>query len=95
MKSELNHALEENQKLKEMFNQDQLVEAISKVVNNISMKEGAKTWQGTQYQGNSDYVGRLRQPKLANGADRTLEPSVTCYYCKAKVTQKTTVFTLT
>ena len=47
--AELNHALEENCKLKEMFNPDQLVDVILKVVNNIAVKEGPQTAQGTQY----------------------------------------------
>ena len=82
MKSELNSALEENQNLKEMFNPHWLVEAISKVVGNITMKEGPKPPQGTQYQGNSNYVRRLGQPQLAHGANGTLELTVTCHYCR-------------
>ena len=46
---EVNHGLVENQNLKEIFNPDQLVEAISKVVSNITMRQGPKTLQGTQY----------------------------------------------
>ena len=39
MVSESNHAFDENQKLKEMFNLDQLIETMMKVVNNMTMKE--------------------------------------------------------
>ena len=38
--------------------------------------------RGTQYQGSSSYIGRPRQPQLAHGANGTLQPSVTCFYCK-------------
>ena len=60
---QLNCALEENHKLKEIFNPDQLVDAILKVISNLTVKESAKITQVTQYHGNANYVGRLRQPK--------------------------------
>ena len=40
MNTELDHDLEENWKFKGMFNLEWLVEAISKVVTNITMKNG-------------------------------------------------------
>ena len=82
--TELNCALDENHKLKEMFNPDWLVEAMTKAVSNMTMKESPKTSQGPQYKGNSNYVGRPRQPKLAHGADGRLKPNVSCHYCKDK-----------
>ena len=78
----LNKALEENQKIKDMLNPDQLVETMTKAVSNMTMKESLKTLQGTQYKSASNYVGRLRQPQLACGSDGMLEPNVTCLYCK-------------
>ena len=78
----MKHVLDESQKLKEMFNQ--LAEAITKVVSSMTMKENPKTSQGTQYKGNSNYVGRLKQPQLAHGADGTLKSNVSCHYCKDK-----------
>ena len=80
VRSELNKALEENQKLKNMFNPDQLVEAKTKVVSNMTMKESLKTMQGTQHKSASTYVGRLRQPQLVCGANGTLEPNIVCHY---------------
>ena len=45
MSSELNQALDENRKLKDMFNPDWLVEAMMKAVSNMTMKESPKTLQ--------------------------------------------------
>ena len=64
MRSDLCHTLDESQKLKEMFNPDQLVEAMTKVVSNMTMKESPKTSQDTQYHGNFNFIGRTRQPLL-------------------------------
>ena len=64
-----------------MFDLDQLVEAITKVVSTMVVKEHLKTSQGTQCKGISSYVGRQRQPQLAGGADGTPEPNISCYYC--------------
>ena len=64
---------EENCKLKEMFNLDQLVDGILKVISNITVKECPKTSQGTQYHGNSNYVGKLGQPCMAHGANGALK----------------------
>ena len=61
-----------------MFNPDQLVEAKTKVVTSMTMKESLKTSQGTQYKGTSSYVGRPRQPQLAHGSDGMLDPKVSC-----------------
>ena len=60
VKSELNHALDENWKLIEMFNPDCLVEAMMKAASKMTMREITKTSWGTQYHGNSNYIGRLR-----------------------------------
>ena len=84
MKKELNHALKDNRKLKEMFDPDWMVNVLSKVVRNMSIKEGFKNNQVTQYQGNSSYIGRLRWPQYAHGADGTLKTVVTCYYYQGK-----------
>ena len=69
-------------KLKNMFNPDQLVEAMTKLTNTMTMKEHPKTPQGAQYKGASSYVGRQRQPQKACGANGTLEPNISCHYCK-------------
>ena len=82
MRLELSWALEENQKLKDMFNLDWLVETMTKSVSNMTMKESPKSLQGTQYKSASNYVGRLRQCKLAGGADEMPDPKVSCHYCK-------------
>ena len=62
MRSELNKALGENWKLEEMFNPDQLVQALTNVVSNMTVKGRPKTSQCTQYKGTFNYVGRQRQP---------------------------------
>ena len=51
VRSELDKALQENQKLKNLSNADQLVEAMTKVVSTMTMKEQPKTSQGSQYKG--------------------------------------------
>ena len=94
MMRELNCALDENHKLKDMFNPAQLVEAMSKAVNNMTVKESPKTSQVTQYKGNSNYVGWPRQPQLACGANGMLKPNVYCLYGKDKGTPKIIVSTL-
>ena len=58
VKAELNKALQENKKLKDMFNPQKMVEAMTKVVSAMTMKEHPKTSQDTQYKGDSNYVGR-------------------------------------
>ena len=79
---ELDRTLQENQKLKDLFNPDQLVEAMTKAVSTITMMEHPKTSQGTQYKGASSYVGRQRQPQLACGANGMLDHNITYHYCK-------------
>ena len=54
----LKHTLDETWKLKEMLNPDQLVEAITKAISNMTIKESPKTSQGPQHKGTSNYVGR-------------------------------------
>ena len=55
----MNKALQENLKLKNLFNPDYLAEAMSKVVSTMTMKDYPKTSEGTQYKGATSYVGRL------------------------------------
>ena len=59
-----------------------MVEAMTKVVSDMTVKECPKTSWGIQYKGVSNYVGRQQQPPLAHGADGTLELNTICYYCK-------------
>ena len=82
MKMELNNALQENKRLKSLFSPEKMVEAMTKVVSAMTMQSHQTLSRGTQYQGASSYIGRPRQPQLAYGADGTLQPSVTCFYCK-------------
>ena len=58
VKKELNIALHENKRLKDLLNPEKIVEAMTKVVSAMTMKEHLKTPQGTQYNGASNYVGR-------------------------------------
>ena len=81
MKTELNKALQENKRLKSLFSPEKMVEAMTKAVSVVTM-QSHQTSSGTQYQEASSYIGRPRQPQLACGADGTLQPSVTCFYCK-------------
>ena len=53
-----------------------------KVVGVMTMQSCWTSSKGTQYQGASSFIGRPRQPQLACCADGTLQPSVTCFYCK-------------
>ena len=69
VRSELDKALEENQKLKNMFNPDWLVEAMTKEVGTMTLKEHPNALQDTQYESSSNYVGKQRHPQLACGAD--------------------------
>ena len=71
------------------FNPDQLVEAMTKVVSMMTMKEHPKTSQGTQYNDASSYNGRQRQPQLACGANGMLDPNISCP--RTQVTLRTTV----
>ena len=82
VKAELNKALEENRKLKDLFSTDKMVEAMTKAVKDMTMQSGPKTSKGTQYQGASNYIGRQRQPQLAHGANGMIQPDVICFYCK-------------
>ena len=59
-----------------------MVEAMSKAVSAMTVQGHPTSSRGTQYQGASNYIGGPRQPNLACGADGTLQPSVTCFYCK-------------
>ena len=79
---ELDKVLQENQKLEILFNPDQLVEAMTRVVSTMTMKECPMTSQDTQYKGASSYVGMQQQPQLAHGANGMLQPNITCHYFK-------------
>ena len=82
MKTELNKALHENKRLKSLFSPEKMVEAMSKAVSAMTVQRYPKSTKGTQYQRASNYIGRPRQPQLACGANGTLQPSVTHFYCK-------------
>ena len=82
VKTELNKTLEENNKLKCLFSPEKMVEAMSKVVSAMTMQGHPEASKATQDQGASNYIGRLRQPQLACGADETLQPDIICFYCK-------------
>ena len=82
MKTELNKALQENMRLKSLCSPEKMVEAMTKAVSTMTVQSHLTSSRGTQYQGASSYIGRPRQPQLACGADGTLQPSVTCFYCK-------------
>ena len=59
-----------------------MVKAMTKAVSAMTMQNHPTSSRGTQYQGASSYIGRPRQPQLSLGANGTLQPSVTCFYCK-------------
>ena len=64
---------------------------MTKVVSMMTMKEHPKTYQGTQYKGDSSYVGRQRQPQLACGANGMLDPTSPVIIAMTQVTLRTTV----
>ena len=82
IKAKLNMALEENKKLKDLFNAEKMIEAMTKVVSIMTVQGHPKTSKGTQYQGASNYIGRKSQSQLASGANGMLQPGITCFYCK-------------
>ena len=61
VKAELNKALEENRKLKDLFSTEKMIEAMTKVVSAMTMQGHPKTSKGTQYQGASNYISRQQQ----------------------------------
>ena len=67
VKTELNKALEENKKLKDLFSPGKMIEAMTKAVSVMTMQSHPKTSKGTQYQGASNYIGGEQQPELACG----------------------------
>ena len=77
VKEELNQTLKENKHFKEMFNPNWLVNVLSKGVSNLYIRGNPKANQSMQYQDSSNYIGRLRQPQLACGANGILMPSGT------------------
>ena len=58
VKPELNKALEENRKLKDLFSPEKMIDAMSKAVSAMTMQGHPKTSKGTQYQGASTCIGR-------------------------------------
>ena len=52
------------------------------MVSVMTMQGHPKTSRGTQYQGALNSADRLRQPKVAYGANGLLQPDITCFYCK-------------
>ena len=66
-------ALEENKNLKNFFSPEKMVEALTKVVNAMTMQSHPKASRGTQYQSASNYKGGQCQPQLAHGANGKLE----------------------
>ena len=58
VKAELNKALKENKKLKNIFSPEKIVEAMTKVDSAMTMQECPKPSKGIQYQGVSNYIGR-------------------------------------
>ena len=82
VKSKLNKTLEENKKLKDLFSTEKMVEAMTKVVSAMAVQGHLKALKGTQHQGASKYVGMQQLPQLACGANGTLDPDITCFYCK-------------
>ena len=58
VKAELNKALEENKKLKDLFRPEKMIEAMMKVVSAMTVQGHPKTSKGTQCQGTSNYIGR-------------------------------------
>ena len=72
-----------------------MVDVISKVVSNITVKEGPKTTQGTQYLSNSNYVGRSRQSQMAYSADGHSSQQWPVITVRTRVTSKITVSTST
>ena len=81
VKAKLNKALQEK-KLKDLFNLEKMMEAMTKEVSAMTVKEHLKTSQGIQYKGASNYVGRQQQTQLASGANGMLKLNTTRYYCK-------------
>ena len=59
-----------------------MVDAMTKAVSAMTVQRFPTSSRGTQYQGASSYIVRPSQPQLAHGANGTLGPSVTCFYCK-------------
>ena len=57
VKAELNKALEENKKLKDLFSTEKMIEAMAKAVSAMTVQDCQKTSKGTQYQGASSYIG--------------------------------------
>ena len=57
VKAELNKALEENKKLKDLFRPENMIEAMSKVVSTMNMQDCPKTSKSMQNQGALNYIG--------------------------------------
>ena len=59
-----------------------MVEVMTKAVGAMTMQSHPTSSRGTQYQGASSVIGRPRPLQPVCGASGTLQPSVTCNYCK-------------
>ena len=57
-KAKLNKALEENIGLKNLFHLEKMVEAMTKQVSTLTMKEHPKKLRALKYKGTSNYIGR-------------------------------------
>ena len=58
VKAEVNKVLEENKRLKNLFSPEKMVDAITKVISALTMKDHPKTSEDTQYKGASNFIDR-------------------------------------
>ena len=89
-RSELNHTLDENQKLKEMFNPDQLAEAMTKVVSNMTMKESPKHLRALNKKALPIMLSGQGSPNWHVVLMGNLSQMCPATFTKTKGTQKTT-----
>ena len=75
----------QNQKLAQLLEPKFLVETITKAVaSNLNINGGSKPQQNEQPSGyiSRPYLGKPRPSKLALGIDGSLNPELSCWYCK-------------
>ena len=75
----------QNQKLAQLLEPKFLVETITKAVDsNLNINGGSKPQQKEQPSGytGKPYLGRPRPSKLAPGINGSLDPELSCWYCK-------------
>ena len=75
----------QNQKLAQLLEPKFLVETITKAVaRNLNINRGNKPQQNKQPSGYTSrpYLGKPRPSKLALGIDGSLNPELSCQYCK-------------